>query len=130
MTGEMGRFFATISRMIKASIIPFIGRWGCTFFPCPVKVVAVVGTPLEVPAPIKDPPQEMVDEYHERYVAAVKALYYKHRHRVPGYEKKELYFETDAVPPLPVDIMAAYTQFPTPSGGTHRSRGGRGGSKL
>lgn len=75
----------------------FYGRW---FTPVPHKVPikAVFGTPIKVPPVDKDSdaygdvhkvPKDLIDEYHAKYIEALKELYDRHAERWYG-EKRTL----------------------------------------
>jgi 1-acyl-sn-glycerol-3-phosphate acyltransferase len=58
----------------------FHGRW-CTTLPYPVPITLLVGPPIETPTPEypgAKPNDALVDEYHAKYVQALKEMYAKH----------------------------------------------------
>ncbi len=67
-----------LSRRFRLSIVFFRGR-NCTLLPRQEEQLVVVGAPIPVPR-IEDPPPEVVDRFHARYVAAVQRLFESHKH--------------------------------------------------
>ena len=60
--------------------MPLDWRW-CSPLPFCRPVKVLIGAPIEVPIPTakgEKPSDSLVDEYHSKYVAALKALYAKH----------------------------------------------------
>lgn len=96
-----GSTAARISKRISASIVIWTGRFGLPFgfIPHPVRLVAVVGAPIEVEK-VAAPTPEQVDALHARYVEALRALFDKHKSRMgPDWKRQRLYLE-DEQPPV------------------------------
>lgn len=76
----MFRFLSGLSRQFRASIGFVYGPWG---LPTPRRtpITAVVGDPVTVPKLASDDAkfELAVDDVHERYTAAIKALFEEHR---------------------------------------------------
>jgi len=93
---------AGISSKIQMSLVVWYGRWGLPFgvVPHQVKMVIALGEPIEVPK-VDEPTPEQITELHAKYVAAIGALFDRHKHRMgeEWVEKrgKRLFFED--VPP-------------------------------
>ncbi|KIY94044.1 hypothetical protein MNEG_13920 [Monoraphidium neglectum] len=70
----------TLSRRLRVSLGIITGRWGLPL-PFKVKLMAVVGTPVTVRQVAREDPgfDAAVDEAHAAYVAALTALYHRHR---------------------------------------------------
>lgn len=91
---------AAISSLIQTSLVVWYGRWGIPFGVVPhrSKMVAVVGVPLDV-AKVEEPSREQVEALHARYVAALRELFERNKHRMgEGWESKRLYLEDEALP--------------------------------
>eukprot|EP00164_Ancoracysta_twista_P012137 GFYU01018959.1.p1 GENE.GFYU01018959.1~~GFYU01018959.1.p1 ORF type:complete len:391 (-),score=33.67 GFYU01018959.1:119-1207(-) len=80
-------WFTWAARKLRMSVLLPYGRY---FLPIPYKrpMVWAMGMPVHVPK-TENPTNEQVEEVHARLVAAIKDLYYTHRHLI-GWEKKEL----------------------------------------
>jgi 1-acyl-sn-glycerol-3-phosphate acyltransferase len=74
---------AGISSRIQMSLVVWYGRWGIPFgvVPHQVKMVIVLGEPIEV-TKVDEPTPEQVQELHAKYVAAICALFDRHKHRM------------------------------------------------
>ena len=94
---------AQLSHHCHASLVFWRGRFGVPFgcFPKPVKLVVVVGPPLDAVARVEQPTQEQIDALHQRFVTALKELYQRHKHRM-GVEWAQshdrLYLESEPLP--------------------------------
>ena len=77
-----------ISRKLGASVTVF---WGLFGTPCPLPraVTYVRGKPLGLPK-VENPSQELVDEWHKKYVAEVKRIFDTYKHLNPDYASKNL----------------------------------------
>lgn len=84
------RFRNWMQRKFKISVPVF---WGIMGSPMPVRtqISFAVGAPIPVPPnPARTPPdQALVDEYHAKYVAALRALFDQHK-VAAGYGHREL----------------------------------------
>ena len=86
------QLFRWLSKRTKICIPIFHGRGGTPLpFKHPIRVL--VGAPIPVPVPDRPggkPDDALVDEYHAKYVAALKALYAKYatEEDVPGGKEK------------------------------------------
>ena len=80
-----------LSRRLRVSLVIFCGRWGLPV-PYRTRLVALQGEPIAHPTgePIASPTQEQIDDYHAQYMSALRSLYERNRHRVSGWEKREL----------------------------------------
>ncbi|CAK0785740.1 hypothetical protein CVIRNUC_008951 [Coccomyxa viridis] len=89
-SSQMFRFTGNkeYSRILRASVCLFWGRW---FLPVPYKhdIISLVGQPITV-RQVDSPSQEEVDEVHQRFKAAIRALFDEHKHLIPGWSTKEL----------------------------------------
>ncbi len=59
------------------SITFIMGRWGLPI-PYPHKLLCVVGKAMDIPK-VENPTSDLVNEWHEKYIAAVTDIYYAHR---------------------------------------------------
>ena len=59
-----------LKRYFKVSIPIYYG-WRGSPFPHPVPLCLAIGTPIVVPAVEGAPSEELVDEYYNKYVAAI-----------------------------------------------------------
>ena len=84
-------FRSLIQRKLKWSIPIFWGRFGGPI-PHPVQLTIAVGTPIRVPEPKEpgaEPSEELVAKLHAEYVAAIEALFEKHK-AAAGYGDRQL----------------------------------------
>eukprot|EP00299_Pterocystis_sp_00344_P006111 c17884_g1_i1.p1 GENE.c17884_g1_i1~~c17884_g1_i1.p1 ORF type:complete len:321 (+),score=29.96 c17884_g1_i1:129-1091(+) len=85
-------FLANLSRKVRASLIPFYGRW---MLPIPFRhrVVVLQGNPIRCEKAIPNPTPEQIDQVHTQFTEALVGLYYRHRHLISGWENRELVVE-------------------------------------
>ena len=96
---------ARISSVMRTSLVVWYGRGGVPFgvIPHKIKMVIAVGAPIDVPQ-VDEPSSEQIEQLHATYVAAIEALFDRHKHRM-GAEwvaarGEKLYLE-DERPPKP-----------------------------
>jgi len=79
---------ARLSRKYQTSLLVYWGRW---FLPIPYKqdIVMLLGEPIPVKKN-ENPTEEEVDALHARFMDELKELYNNNRHRVAGWENREL----------------------------------------
>eukprot|EP00298_Acanthocystis_sp_HF-20_P000650 c10915_g1_i1.p1 GENE.c10915_g1_i1~~c10915_g1_i1.p1 ORF type:complete len:351 (+),score=123.95 c10915_g1_i1:219-1271(+) len=109
--GKFGEFLQFLSRKLRMSIIGFHGRMG-SLLPFPVPLTAVTGKPIVVPAPIPNPTEEQIEEYHQLFKIELRRIYDKYAPLLKDYAHKRLYFENETVPPPPPPAVAEFTRFP------------------
>lgn len=110
---RLGKFCMDLSRRLQMSLIPFVGRWGLPLLPYAKPLTALVGKPLRVEVAVPNPTPEQIDELHGRFLEELRRIFETHKHLVPGYEEKRLYFEDEDVPALPQDPVIAEPLFPS-----------------
>ena len=104
---------ARLSSLLRVSLVCWFGRFGIPFgfLPHQQKLVVAIGKPMEVARVASgEPSREQVEALHARYVAELRGLYAKHKHRM-GSEwaarRDQLYLEDEALPGEPEDQAAA-----------------------
>ena len=103
--GAVGDFFRAISRAIRVSIIPFVGRsWLSPFIPMKEPLTVVLGSPIHVPEAVPQPTAEQVDALHAQFCSEVRRIFDQYKNQHPGYADKRLYFEDEV--PLPSESEA------------------------
>ena len=111
------RWCMDVSRRIRISLVPFSGRGG---FMSPVPhsqpIIALVGEPIRVPktdgqVERDDVSDEEVEYFHAEFVRRLASLFHRHKHLLPDYAHKQLYFDDDEVPETRPG-MSGYTAFP------------------
>jgi 2-acylglycerol O-acyltransferase 2 len=112
-SSRIGQFFMDLSRRWQMSLIPFYGRWGLPLLPHAKPLVALVGKPIKVNEAVAKPSKQLVSEVHEQFLSELRRMFEKHKHLVPGYETKQLYFEDEEVPDEEPDAITADTLFPS-----------------
>jgi len=112
-SSRLGSLLMNLSRRLRISLPLSHGRWGMPLVPYPRPVVALVGRPIRIDHPIPNPTDAQIDEVHDRFVAEVRRIFDKHKHLVPGYENKRLYFEDEAVPARKKDGVVSDPLFPS-----------------
>lgn len=95
LTGRVQEMLRQLSRRLRVSLIPFVGRsWLSPFVPLQEPLTCVVGRPINVgAAPIDAPTAAQVDALHAQFCAELRRLFEQHKHRHPGYAEKRLYFD-------------------------------------
>ena len=94
---------ARLSSVLRTSLVVWTGRWGVPFGPVPhlVKLLVVLGAPLEVGPPVAEPSPEQILALHARYVSALQALFEKYKARMgPEWVQvrgARLYLENEVV---------------------------------
>ena len=81
------QLFETLSRWLRVSLTPFMGRWGLPI-PFRLPLLYAVGAPLMV-TKTPNPTPAQVDELHRRFIAALIQLFDKHKH-LYGWANKRL----------------------------------------
>lgn len=76
---DQSRFAFGIRRWIVKKLgiaitLPMGRTWLVPFLPKSVKLIHCVGKPIEVPK-VANPTQEQIDEYHDMYIAGLKAVF-------------------------------------------------------
>lgn len=84
-------FLASLSRKLQMSLTYFWGKW---LLPIPrdEKLLYVRGKPLGLPH-IKDPTEEDLNKWHQKYMDEVKRLFDTYKEKVPAYKHKTLHFD-------------------------------------
>ena len=74
---------AWLSHKFHVSLVFWTDRFGIPFgfIPKPVKMIAVVGKPIDV-TKVENPTNEKVIELHTKFINEIKALYDRHKHRM------------------------------------------------
>ena len=95
LTGRVQELLRRLSRRLRVSLIPFVGRsWLSPFVPLQEPLTCVVGRPINLgAAPIDAPTAAQVDALHAQFCAELRRLFEAHKHRHPGYAEKRLYFD-------------------------------------
>jgi len=91
---------ARISSVIRVSLLIWTDRFGIPFgvVPNKVKMLVVLGEPIEVEAVAKPTPQQ-VEELHARYTQSLKAMFDRHKGTLgPEWAARQLYLEDEALP--------------------------------
>lgn len=109
----LGRLLMQLSRRLQISLPLGYGRFGMPLVPYSKPLAALVGKPIRVDAPNPNPSNEEIDKVHSEFLAELTRVYEKHKHLVPGFENKKLYFEDEKVPELPRDIVVTDNLFPS-----------------
>ena len=87
--GWLSKMLEPLSRLIRASLVVFMGRWGLPI-PRRSRFLYAVGKPLfEAPRVPGHPSQIEVNAMHARFVEAIRTLFYRYR-SAAGWAKKEL----------------------------------------
>eukprot|EP00468_Gymnochlora_sp_CCMP2014_P001006 CAMPEP_0167740318 /NCGR_PEP_ID=MMETSP0110_2-20121227/207_1 /TAXON_ID=629695 /ORGANISM="Gymnochlora sp., Strain CCMP2014" /LENGTH=306 /DNA_ID=CAMNT_0007624191 /DNA_START=142 /DNA_END=1062 /DNA_ORIENTATION=+ len=93
---KRGSIFEKVSRKIRASIFLWLDAFYIPFgfIPKQVPMLVVVGAPIEFPDKMDTPSQRQIDEYHEKYLTSMTALFDKYKSRLgPKWSAKNLVFE-------------------------------------
>lgn len=85
-TAGSAPWLASLSRMLRTSIIIFWGRFGLPI-PHRVPLLTVLGRPIIVPK-VDNPSPELVHEYHERYLREVRRLYDTYKNTYNWQQRK------------------------------------------
>mmetsp|Transcript_56147 Transcript_56147/g.136018 ORF Transcript_56147/g.136018 Transcript_56147/m.136018 type:complete len:485 (-) Transcript_56147:3-1457(-) len=93
---------ARLSHKLHMSLLFWTDRFGIPFgfVPNPVKMIAVVGKPIDV-AKTENPTNEQVVELHTKFVTELKGLFDRHKHRMGSeWARKHdtLYLEDEPIP--------------------------------
>jgi hypothetical protein len=80
-----------LSRLLKTSLILFWGKWGLPL-PLRIPMVVVVGCPIKCPK-VESPSKELIDQYHEIYLAETQRIYMNYRNTY-GWENRNLVFKS------------------------------------
>ena len=91
---------ATLSRKFRTSLVVWTDAFGIPFGPFPVrqKMCIALGPAIECEK-VENPTDEQVAAVQKEYLAALKALFDRHKHRV-GYGHKTLIFEDETAPEM------------------------------
>jgi hypothetical protein len=94
LTGPLQEFMKKLSRVLRVSIIPFVGRsWLSPFVPLQKPLTVAIGTPINVNAtPMPDPSPEQIDELHTQFCSELKRIFEKYKGEHPGFAHKQLRF--------------------------------------
>ena len=93
--GVPGDIFKRISRALRVSLIPFVGRSVFSpFTPRAVPITAVIGTPIDVEREER-PTQEQINKLHARFCSELRRIFDKYKGMHPGFENKTLYFDNE-----------------------------------
>lgn len=112
-SSALGSFLMKISRQLKISLPLSYGRWGMPLIPESKPVCVLVGRPIRVEEAIPEPTAEQIDVVHGQFLAELRRIFDKHKHRVPSYANKRLYFEDEEVPDAPGDVVKRDVLFPS-----------------
>ena len=76
-------YLARLSSVLRVSLVVWSGRWGLPFgvLPHRQKMVVCSGAPIEVPK-VAEPSAAQIEALHVRYVAELRALYERHKHKM------------------------------------------------
>ena len=96
-----------LSRALRVSIIPFVGRsWLSPFVPLPTPLTCVVGRPLNLGAePIERPSAEQVDALHAQFCSELRRIFEAHKSAHPGFAAKKLYLDPEAAAEEDVEAL-------------------------
>jgi len=97
-SSTLGSILMTLSRRLKISLPLAAGRFGMPLVPLKKPVVALVGKPIRIDAPVAEPTKEQINLVHAQFVGELKRIFDKHKHLIPNYAEKRLYFEDEEVP--------------------------------
>jgi len=92
-SGRLQDLMSRLSRTLRVSLIPFVGRsWLSPFVPLQNPLTVVVGTPINVGAEvIKEPTQEQVDALHARFCNELIRIFDRYKGEHPGFAHKRLH---------------------------------------
>ena len=112
-----------ISRQLRVSLIPFVGRsWLSPFVPIAKPITVVVGTPIRAGPPVPRPSQEQVDALHLHFCSELRRIFDKFKSAHPGFEHKRLFFDDEVERYKPSEEAAqrrleSFHLFPSPASG-------------
>ncbi len=72
-----GNILSTLSRRFGISLTLIVGRFGLPI-PYPHKLLCVMGKAMDIPK-VENPTKELINEWHEKYVAEVTDIYHTYR---------------------------------------------------
>jgi len=103
--GPIGQLFEQMSRRFRTSLNLFHGRWG-TLLPYPRPLACALGDPidtLKVAGGVK--------EVHKIWLERLRRAFEEHKASF-GWPNRRLFFEGEALPPMPEDPLEGYTALP------------------
>ena len=97
LTGRGQDLLQRVSRALRISIIPFVGRsWLSPFVPLQQPLTCVIGRPINVgAAPIAEPTDAQISALHAQFRAELVRIFETYKGRHPGFENKRLYFDDE-----------------------------------
>lgn len=114
-SSRLGSLLMWLSRRLQVSLPLAAGRFGMPMVPYKKPVVAIVGKPIRIDTAVPEPTTEQIDAVHAAFVAELRRIFDKHKHLIPSYANKKLYFEDEEVPARPKQINAATADHLFPS---------------
>mmetsp|Transcript_45607 Transcript_45607/g.148372 ORF Transcript_45607/g.148372 Transcript_45607/m.148372 type:complete len:185 (+) Transcript_45607:568-1122(+) len=92
-SGRLQQLMRRLSRALRVSLIPFVGRsWLSPFVPLQNPLTVVVGRPINLDvAPVEAPTAEQIDALHAEFTAELQRIFDTYKGRHPGYSNKRLY---------------------------------------
>jgi len=88
-----GSSLRKVARTTGVTVTWFWG-WGGTLIPRPRKILGVLGKPIGIPStPTAEPSQELIDRYHDKYLAEVQRIFETYKVHNSDYASKTLQFE-------------------------------------
>ena len=99
LTGRTQELLRQLSRSLRVSLIPFVGRsWLSPFVPLQQPLTCVVGRPINVGAtPIAAPTDAQVDALHRQFCAELRRVFDTYKAQHPGYADKRLFFDGEEI---------------------------------